>query len=117
MATLRAALLASQALLAGKPEAFAVIDGKRTQATPCAFPSFPARSEEQAETHVGCHVGACDERRGFEGQLGTILLLKGCPMDNEAAALFRMPHALELDFSLDSQTNQPACMPHLLAAP
>ena len=79
----------SKALLAGTPEAFAVLDGRRTQATPCAFPSFPARSEVQAGMHVGCHFGACDERRGFEGQLGTVLLLKGCPLDNEAAALFR----------------------------
>jgi hypothetical protein len=34
-------------------------------------------------------VGACDERRGFEGQLGTLLLMRGCPSDGEAAALFR----------------------------
>ena len=75
----------------GQSEAFALLDGRRCPLTPCAFPAFPPRGDATAaqHAHVGCHVGACDERRGFEGQLGTLLLMRGCASDGEAAVLYR----------------------------
>ena len=88
-------------LLGGKSEALAYVDGARAQATHCAYPQLlpdaasssaadaGGERDSAAAARLSFRVGAFDERRGFQGELGTIVVLRGFPNDGEAAALFR----------------------------
>jgi hypothetical protein len=96
--------------MVGRHEAIVFVDGKRLQTAPCAYPGSLAadKASDRATGFATCYfyVGANQSKPheplspgnssvayqvaggGFTGQLGSILLLKGCPSDVEAAALF-----------------------------
>ena len=97
--------------MVGRHEAIVFVDGKRLQTAPCAYPGSLAadKASDRATGFATCYfyVGANQSKPheplspgnssvayqvaggGFTGQLGSILLLKGCPSDVEAAALFQ----------------------------